>query len=167
LPPFLDKIRIPVTVAQRGLKPVEGHLFLLPVARFHDGPETVLDLLNTELHVVPFEPVTNDGVFLLTRMHVDWVRVREAGYERYVRPTHHEVTHTEPVEITLVDGQVLRGRIEMELPPDLNRASDFLKGAGEFYPLTTDIGTLIVNKGRVLRTRLFRASPAPIALADE
>jgi hypothetical protein len=167
LPRYLDKIRIPVTVAQRELKPVEGHMFLLPIAEFHDGPETVLDLLNTAQHVVPFEPVSGDGVFLLTRMHVDWVRVRDAGFERFARPAHHEVTHAEPVEITLVDGQAVRGRIEMELPPDLNRASDFLNGAGDFYPLSTDIGTLIVNKRRVLRTRLFRASAAPIALFDE
>ena len=86
MPLYLDKIRIPVTVAQRELKPVEGHLFLLPVAEFHDGPETVLDLLNTALHVVPFEPVSADGMFLLTRKHVDWVRVREAGFEPTLSP---------------------------------------------------------------------------------
>ena len=52
----------------------------------------------------------------------------------------------------------------MELPEDLNRASDFLNGDGDFYPLMTRDGTVLINKTRVIDVQVFQESPLPVAL---
>ena len=64
----------------------------------------------------------------------------------------------------LDDGTMLDGVIQMELPEDLNRASDFLNGEGDFFPLVTLDGTVLINKSRMIDMQVFQESPLPVAL---
>jgi hypothetical protein len=50
----------------------------------------------------------------------------------------------------------------MELPETLNRASDFLNGEEDFFPLVTKQGIVLLNKHRVLYTRVYESSPLPL-----
>jgi hypothetical protein len=51
--------------------------------------------------------------------------------------------------------------LQLELPNELNRASDYLNLADDFFTLETSEGLLLVNKFRVREVRVFVASPMP------
>jgi hypothetical protein len=55
----------------------------------------------------------------------------------------------------------------MELPEMLNRASDFLNGEEDFFPLVTNHGIVLLNKQRVLYTRAYESSPLPVNVAGD
>jgi len=58
-------------------------------------------------------------------------------------------------------GAEVEGLLELELPETLNRTTDFLNGAADFSPLLRRDGILLVNKHRVVETRLYDRSPRP------
>jgi len=50
----------------------------------------------------------------------------------------------------------------MELPGDLNRASDFLNAADDFFALVSGAETYLLNKSCVSSTLVFQSSPLPV-----
>jgi hypothetical protein len=79
-----------------------------------------------------------------------------------VRPPTFHVTREERAEVRFTNGGAIAGLLQMELPEMYNRASDFLNGPDDFFPLTTDDGVYLVNKLRLRETVLFEASPLPL-----
>ncbi len=70
---YVEKLRVPVRLAAIGCEPTEGILSLFPRAELHDGPETLLERLNTRTRVVPFQRAEDDAVLLVTRSRIEWV----------------------------------------------------------------------------------------------
>ncbi|OGF14567.1 MAG: hypothetical protein A2W00_07515 [Candidatus Eisenbacteria bacterium RBG_16_71_46] len=162
MPQYIEKIRVPVRIAQPGQSPVEGFLSLASQDEFHSGPETILDLVNLSLRVFPFIREEDGAVLLVTRVNVDWVQPGPGVQREMVCPPNYLVTREERVQVLFRDGRLVDGLIQMELPEDLNRASDFLNGVEDFFVLVTDLGPLVVNKNHVLETRVFESSPMPL-----
>jgi hypothetical protein len=162
MPEFVQKRRAMVRLAQYGVEPMLGFVMLSPQAEFHAGPETVLERLNTRDRVIPFEPAEDGPTLLLSRLEIEWVLPAPSVPADLVRPPTFHVTREERAEVRFTHGGSLTGLLQMELPEMYNRASDFLNGPDDFFPLTTEDGVYLVNKLRVRDTALFEASPLPV-----
>lgn len=163
MPHFVEKRRVPVRVQCSGDEPMIGFLSVSPQSALHDGPETLLELLNTAVRVVPMILAADSSVLLLTRQYLDWVTPDPSVESDLVRPRQYMITREERVAVEWLDGGHTEGLVPMELPRDLNRASDFLNGQDDFFPLVTPSGTTLVNKSRIRAVRIFGMSPRPRA----
>jgi len=150
----IEKRHTPVRVCPQGGEPVDGSMCLGPRAEFHDGPETMLELLNSAKRVVPFIPDQGD-VLLLTLRNIAWVLAGPGVDPATVIPPTYIVTREERVELCFADGRVMDGTIQMEVTEDFTRVSDFLNGEMRFFPVKTRVGLMLVNKYRVSVTRLL------------
>jgi hypothetical protein len=162
MPAFIEKIRVPVRISEASRTPAVGFLSLSPSSQAHDGPETLLDLLNSNLRILPFHRHEDGAMLLVTRMNIAYVTVGSEVDSSLVRPRTFQVTHEERVLVEFEDGVRLEGNIQMELPEHLNRISDFLNLEDDYFPLVSRQGTALVNKSKVRVTRVFAKSPAPI-----
>ena len=158
---YVQKLRALVRVLLAGDEPTDGVLCLAPYARFHDGPQTLLELLNSGDRVIPLEVPEDGSVRLVTRTEIVWVAPHAGVEARLQRHPGLRTAHEEQVRVRLVDGSFLEGLLQLELPNELNRASDFLNLADDFFALETDEGLLLVNKLRVREVRVFVAAPMP------
>ena len=163
---YVEKIRVPVRVSQGGMPPVEGELALGPQAEFHPGPETLLECLNKPSRVIPVQRDDDGRTLLLNRDDIEWLAADPAVASSLVCPPTYLVTHQENVGVRLTSGASLEGQLQIELPEHLNRASDFMNGPEDFFPLLTPFGVLLVNKRRVSSMELHSASPGPPFASD-
>jgi hypothetical protein len=159
---YVQKLRASVRVLLVGDPPIDGVLCLAPYARFHDGPQTLLELLNSGDRMVPLEGGEEGTVRLITRSEIVWVAPHSGVEARLQRHTSFQVTNEEQVRIRLVDGTSLDGLLQLELPSEFNRASDFLNMTDDFFALESVDGLRFINKLRVREVRLFTASPLPV-----
>jgi hypothetical protein len=162
MPEYVSKLRAAVVVCQVGQEQMEGTLSLSPQAEFHYGPETILERLNSRDRILPFHRREDGAVLLVTRAELEWVAAGRGVGRELVCPHTYQVTREERVQVCFVSGQQMTGLLQMELPEMLNRASDFLNGEEDFFPLVTEQGIVMINKRRVLYTRVFESSPLPL-----
>ena len=163
MPHYVDKLRVPVRLARLGSPPAAGTLALSPTAELHEGPETLLECLNAAQRVLPFELERGDAVLLLNRRHVEWVEAGATVEPRLVSPPTFMATREEWVRVRLASGETVEGVIAMEMPHEFNRASDYLNGDDDFFPLRTNTGTRLVNKRRVTDVLVRTTVPLPKA----
>ena len=158
---YIEKIRVPVRLSQPGCLPVDGYLALDPQAQYHKGPETLLERVNAPDRVVPFQRGEDETILLVSRADFEWIAADPAVAPTLICPPNYTVTGEEHVRLRLVGGGELEGNIQMELPPEQNRASDFMNGGEDFFPLLTPFGILLVNKNRLSSAALTSPSPMP------
>ena len=163
--PIVEKLMVPAKVMMPGPEQILGTFSLMPVSPSHLGPEALLDLLNAPTRMLPFIRWSDGTTLLLRRLAIDWVEVDGGIDPAWVRPRTFLVTREEHVQVRLIDGRLIEGRVSMELPDDMNRVSDFLNLPEEFFPLATRTGSVIVNKARIWGVRLFESSPRPVVAA--
>lgn len=157
------KIRVPVQLALVGLDPTAGFLSLSPSAERHEGPETLLERLNAPQRVLPFHRACDNAFTLVSIEQVEWVAAGVEVATELVRPGHYITTREERVRVRTQSGATFEGILEMEMPHEFNRASDYLNADEAFFPLASAQGTVLLNKARVLDVRVFEASPVPRA----
>ncbi len=155
---YIEKIKVPVHIALLGEAAAAGSLSLAPYAEMHEGPETLLERLNTPTRVVPFHRTEDDAILLVNRVAIEWVSAGPEVQPIHVRPPAFMFTREERVRVRLIGGAAFEGVLAMELPQESNRTSDFLNSDEDFFPLTSPRGTLLVNKRRVLEVRVYGAS---------
>jgi hypothetical protein len=164
VPEYLEKLRIPVRISLTGEDPLDGDLSLAPISEAHDGPESVLDILNAPARFVPFTRSDDQTCLLLSRTNINWVVTGPGVDPQRVCPANFMVMREESVHVTFTDGRGIDGLIQMELPEGMNRASDFLNCPEEFFALRSRLGVVLVNKQRVRDVLVLEPSPKPIAL---
>jgi len=162
MPNYVEKIRVPVRVSESARPAAMGFLCLSPVANWHEGPENLYDLLNSEVRVLPFHRQEDGAILLFTRMNISHVTVGPEVEPQFVRSRLIAVTKEEHVLVEMDDGIKLEGNLLVELPEHLNRASDYLNLPEDFFPLVTRQGAVFVNKTKVRVTRVFAKSPKPV-----
>lgn len=162
MPRYVEKIRVAVRVWLPHEPPMDGTFALGPQAEFHPGPETLLERVNAHDRVIPFQRDRDAAVLLLSRLDIEWVEPGRGVPEKLVWPPAWQITREERVNIRTAGGRELSGRILIELPEELNRASDFLNTADDFFALVTSDGVRLVNKRSVVHTRVFESSPRPV-----
>ena len=162
MPEYIDKLRVTVRVSRSGEPVVEGVCSLAPESQFHSGPETLLELVNYPATMLPFQRLADDATLLLSRPDIQWLMAGPGVAPELVRPHTYRFTREERVRVRLSGGEELDGLLQMELPENINRASDFLNGPDAFFPLTTRQGTFLIQKARVREILLFDSSPLPL-----
>ena len=163
MPRFIEKIRVPVRLARIGAPPWVGCLSLMPLAELHEGPETLLERLNASARILPLELGDDEGVLLVTRLHIQWVEAGPEVEERLVRVAPYMATREEHVRLSMTGGESFEGILAMEMPNEFNRASDFLNGPDDFFALRTATGTRLVHKACVVDVQVRNALAAPRA----
>lgn len=162
---YVQKLRCSVRVLLAGDQPVDGVMCLAPYSHSHDGPQTLLELLNSGDRLIPLEGLDDASVHLLARAEIVWA-APHAGVEARLQRPRVATESEERVRIRLSDGTTVEGMLQLERSGQLNRASDFLNLRDDFVSVETEEGLLFVNKLRVRDVRLFMAAPLPIAEKD-
>jgi hypothetical protein len=162
---YIEKLQVTIGVSRAGEPDIEGCCSLSPVAEHHAGAETLLDLLNAPRRVIPFQ--RQDGVTLLLARHdIQWVFAGPDVPMEWVRGRGFRCTREERVRVRLSGGEELEGLLQMELPDPVNRASDYLNGPDDFFPLTARDGVYLIQKHHAREMVMFEASPMPVARAS-
>lgn len=164
---YVGKLRVPVRIQLANADAVDGFLSVAPRSAIYEGSETLFELLNAPQRVLPFIVASDESVMLITRQHLDWVEAGEEVDPELVCPRPYMVTREEIVAVEWLDGTRLQGKLPMELPDDINRASDYMNNPDDFFPLVMTAGTMLVNKLRLRAVRIFSASPRPTATIIE
>ena len=164
MPQYIEKIRVPVRLRAAGIDDLRGEVALAARVAMREGPETLLELLNSPLRVIPFLREEEADVVLVSRVAIDWLAADPSLEATWIMPPAYRLTREERVEVIFQGGERRQGILPMELPQHLNRASDFMNGSDEFFPLVTGETTVIVNKQRVAGVRLYQGSPKPLAV---
>jgi hypothetical protein len=127
---------------------LDVHFFLGHQAEGHAGPETLLDLLNSDRTFVPIEDILMNEVLLIGKTRIVYLELPEAG--AVVQGKDLEEL---PVTIELVTGETLRGTFPTDLPPESRRASDYLNLMPQYICLQSNPKGLVINKGYVLSVK--------------
>jgi len=162
MPEYIEKIRVTVRVSRPGEPIMEGIFSLSPTSEFHGGPETLLELLNSPVTMLPFQRLSDDATLLLCRMDLQWVMAGPGVAPELLRPGTYRYTREERVRVRLRGGDELEGLLQMELPELMNRASDYMNGPEPFFPLTTRQGIFLIQKASARELRLYHSSPLPL-----
>ncbi len=161
MPEYIPKMRVAVTVGQSGKPSADGHFSLAHHSAFHPGPETLFERLNAPDRVIPFHRAEDGAVLMLSRHELEWVMAGSGVPDAHVCPPTHFATAEERVRVRFRSGATLEGMLRIELPEHLNRASDFLNGPEDFFPLVTGRGMRLVNKAQMVDVLVFESSPMP------
>lgn len=147
----VPKHPVAVTVWLEGGYSLKGDLHVSSEADLHSGRERVIDLLLGE---ESFLPLTGAGISCLVQksriVRVDISGTLDAGLDDIEEATGLVAL----VEINLVglpgDPGRVRGEVRIEMPPGRQRLLDYLNEAGDFFPVLTEQGPVLVSRQHVL-----------------
>jgi hypothetical protein len=163
MPPYVHKLRVPVTLSQLNREARDGWFLVTIGSNAGDRSESVLELLNSRVVVIPFLPQHDPNVVLVTRQHIEWIGVSATVDAALVAPPDRNVTREQRVELRFMDQRHLDGIIQWNGSGDHGRLSDFLNGPDDFFLLKTSAGPFLVNRLRLAETRVAESSPRPAA----
>lgn len=129
-----------------------GALFVQGRVQQHDGPETLVEMLNRP---EPFTPLglAAGGVAFLPKAQVALIatEAQPATGDGGGRPS--LAAKLVGLEVEMLGGRVLSGLVSVDLPPGHSRALDFLNEAGAFFSITTNAATWIVHRAHMRGAR--------------
>ncbi|MEO8295432.1 MAG: hypothetical protein ABI613_07960 [Gemmatimonadota bacterium] len=142
--------RIPARVILAEGIHVEGELHVQARVGLHEGPETVLEMLNRTDHFFPVS-IPDGGVAFAAKSQVAVV-VCAAGIGM-TDPERVGAAKTVNLEVGMAGGAEYRGWATIELPPSRARALDYLNAAGLFFVLRSHESTWLINRTYVRGVR--------------
>src|SRR2546428_7409456 len=108
-----------------------GQIFLMVRVPHHDGPETVLELLNRPEGFFAFRPATNHDVLLISKVQTVSLSVdRQAPI---ADPARLSAARMLGVELVLTSGSKLVGRASAELPEHPHRLAHYLTSSRDSF----------------------------------
>jgi hypothetical protein len=129
-----------------------GQLYVMERVPQHDGPETVLEMLNRREGFFAFRPEDVDELLLVSKGNT--VSVSQDSQAPIADPARLSAAKLLGVEIVLAGGSTLSGWASAELPPEHSRLLDYLNASEEpFFALWTHASTHYVNRAHVLYAR--------------
>jgi hypothetical protein len=155
------KLHVLVRMSQPGQSPIEGTVFLSSLSSRGDGPQTLSELLNRPERFIPFHRNEDGSTLLVARRHLQWVAASTETDRELLKPPENLSAREELVLIRFLDGSEVRGLIQMNLPSEQSRASDYMNCPDDFFPLSTTAGLLFVNKHAIVDTLVYETSPVP------
>ncbi len=118
----------------------------------HDGPETVLEMLNRAEGFFAFRPADEEGLLLPSKGHTISLSVDRAA--SIADPARLSAARVVGLEVVLASGETLGGWASVELPAAHARLLDYLNASpGPFFAVWTDAATHYVNRAHVLYAR--------------
>ncbi|OLB07754.1 MAG: hypothetical protein AUH06_04420 [Gemmatimonadetes bacterium 13_2_20CM_69_27] len=129
-----------------------GVVYVMERVADHDGPETVLEMLNRPEGFFAFRPADEGDVLLVSKAHTMWLsQDRQAPIADPARLSAARLLGT---ELTLVGGATLGGWASVELPTPHARLLDYLNASPHpFFAVWTHAATHYVNRAHVLYAR--------------
>lgn len=141
----VDKLKRSATVRVSTGGRLEVNFFLSYASEIHPGRELIMDVLNSDRSFIPLEDVLKDEILMIGKN-----RFREVELaERDLLQETSEALEI-PVQIELIDGDLIDGSFYTTLPPDRSRLSDYLNNTPQFIYLCREQGDLILNKDYIL-----------------
>ena len=137
----INKLRRRAKVRGSEGSEIDVNFFLREIAENHSGREIILDILNSKAIFISVERLNTNEVFFLNRRKVVCVELHERDLieEMMLAP---EI----PVQVTLVNGQSIKGSFFLEMPPERSRLSDYLNLSPQFIYLCRKNADIIINK---------------------
>jgi hypothetical protein len=118
----------------------------------HDGPETVLEMLNRPEGFFAFRATDEEDMVLAAKGHTVWLSVDHQA--PIADPARLSAARVVGVEIVLAGGSTLGGWASVELPAHHSRLLDYLNATQEaFFAVWTHAATHYVNRAHVLFAR--------------
>ena len=128
-----------------------GELYVMERVPQHDGPETVLEMLNRHETFFAFRPESEE-IRLVSKGHT--VSVTLDRQAPIADPARLSAAKLMGLEIVLAGGSTLNGWASAELPPENSRLLDYLNASQDpFFALWTHASTHYVNRAHVLYAR--------------
>ena len=129
-----------------------GEVYVMERVSQHDGPETVLEMLNRREGFFPFRASAADDTLLVSKAHTLSVSMdRQAPI---ADPARLSAAKLLGMELVLAGGSKLRGWASAELPPEHARLLDYLNASPElFFAMWTHAATHYVNRAHVRYAR--------------
>jgi hypothetical protein len=144
----IEKFKCRATVHFSTGGSLDVHFFLGYQAETHSGPESLLDVLNSDRTFVPIEDILMDEVLLIGKTRVVYLEVPDSS-----SLVQGESLVELPVTIELVNGETLRGNFLTDLPAESRRASDYLNLMPRYICLQSEPHWLVINKAYVLSVK--------------
>ncbi|HUL02919.1 MAG TPA: hypothetical protein VLV16_06780 [Gemmatimonadales bacterium] len=138
-----------VTLATGPARP--GQVFVAERVPQHDGPETVLEMLNRPEPFFAFRPEeTSKGDAFIFISKVQAVSVAQHRQAPISDPARLSAAKLIGLELVLADESTLAGWASVELPPEQSRLLDYLNASNDpFFAVWTHAATHYVNRGHV------------------
>jgi len=138
--------RIPMNRLSIQLRLADGSeknadIFLHTVSDSHSGPETVDEFLNGPRSFIPCLLTESSDPYLCNKEMILSVEGVEDG-EVILRDAGSEPTAVHRVRIGLAGGRRFEGDLQVWLPAESCRVSDFLNAADQFFPVHREDGTV-------------------------
>ncbi|MBI4420611.1 MAG: hypothetical protein HY560_07270 [Gemmatimonadetes bacterium] len=152
----MTRYSLPRTMLSARLRLTEGDLrggtiFVADRVPHHDGPETVLEMLNRPESFYPFRSEAEDEILLVAKAHTVSLSVAEPAI---VDPDRLSAARMAEVEVILAGGTTLAGRASFELPDFHQRLLDYLNASRDpFFAVAEGDSTHYVNRAHVLFAR--------------
>ncbi|HUJ28335.1 MAG TPA: hypothetical protein VLW85_20070 [Myxococcales bacterium] len=147
-----DELRVPKRRARVEVQLSDGAalqltVFLAEFASGHGGHERLSDLLNAPGDFLPALDAATDAVQFVNRASIAAATVSREW------ETNDELAGVEEheLELSLLDGAALRGKVRFVLPPGHSRLLDFLNEAQPFIRLEHSDKVTLVNKRHIAR----------------
>jgi hypothetical protein len=156
----VEKIQVPVRLAQPSLDPRDGSLMLLPRVGAEARTESLLEHLNSRRTVIPFITEDDRSTLLVNRISIDWILASPSTPPDCLLPPGVEWNRGERAELLFADRRRVEVEVEWYAENSEQRLSDFLNMCDTFVASRTRFGMLIWNKSRVLEWRIL-GPPAP------
>ena len=109
-----------------------GSFFVAALSAFREGGELITELLAKDKNYIPFESDSGE-MFLIRKENMMMIFLEEDVADNYL-PGYKQV----PVNIHLLTGQILSGKVSFALPETHSRLSDFLNTREAFFRLEVD-----------------------------
>jgi len=140
---------IEARVLMEGGAELDGR-FYVPASGSDGSPGRLIDRLNDEAET--FLPLAEArGSYLLNKSRI--VIVQPAPGSEEVEGGADESAVNHEVQVQLVGGMVLDGRLQYWMPPERRRVLDFFNSAPRFIPLLGDERVILINCSFVIRLR--------------
>jgi len=129
-----------------------GQIYVMERVPHHDGPETVLELLNRPEGFFAFRPAEDEEILLVSKVQTVSLSVdRQAPI---ADPARLSAARTLGLEVVLAGGATLGGWASVELPEQHARLLDYLNASEEaFFAVWSHAATHYVNRAYVLFAR--------------
>ncbi len=129
-----------------------GQLYVMEQVPHHEGPETVLEMLNRPEGFFAFRLANQDDLLLISK--VQTISVSVNGQAPIADPARLSAARLLGVELELSGGAKVGGWASAELPVQNARLLDYLNLSRDlFFAVWTHAATHYVNRGHVLYAR--------------
>ena len=141
----IDKFKRQATLKVSTGGNLDVNFFLTYSTQEHPGRELIIDVLNSKISFIPLEDILKDEILMIGKNRFMEVELTERDLSAETLGG-----RAIPVQIELINGDILEGSFFTDLPPDKLRLSDYLNHTPQFIYLCREPNDVILNKDYIL-----------------